>query len=484
MSGDPFDPFGQNERTIIRPQPGGRAPQPQSQPSAGARTATGEGPAAALGAAGVGPGHQPVQASTGRPIDTLRGLGANPLIVAAGPLLDLLGRLRNAMTQARFADLKQSVARAIESFDRAATDTGAYPEQLRTAKYAIAATADDIVQNLPGEDRAIWTQDPMLGRYFGERIGGTRFFEHLDQSMKNPGANYDLLELQYACLALGFEGKYRSLPQGQSELQKIRRDVYQALRHVNQGGGWALSPNWQGMDIGRKTIGRQVPFWAVAAVAALLLVGTFFGLRLALAGQTDRLASEIRSIHPEGGVEIARAKFTVPPPPPPPVPPETVDHGQLERIRMALQPEIDRELVTADYLDANFIIIRMSNELLFPSGKAEVGSDFDPLAQRIGETFTAETELLRQKGFRHGRVVALGHSDAQRLSATSRWTSNHELSKARAESVMNAILPYAPPDLLTQVEGRGPDDPVCTPAENRNCWPQNRRVELLVERTS
>jgi type VI secretion system protein ImpK len=476
MSSDPFDPFGQNERTIIRPQPGGRAPQPQPQQSGVAPFPQEEARSAAP--------RQPVQAPTGRPIDAVRTPGANPLITAAGPLLDLLGRLRNAMTQARFADLKASVARVIEGFDKAASDAGAHTEQLRSAKYAIAATADDVVQNLPGEDRAIWTQDPMLGRFFGERIGGTRFFDHLDAAMKNPGANYDLLELKYACLALGFEGKYRTLPQGQSELQKIRRDVYQALRGVNQGGGWALSPNWKGMDIGRKSIGRQIPFWAVGAVAALMLVGAFFGLRLALGGQTDRLASEIRAMHPDGAVEIARARFTAPPPPPPPQPAATIDHGQLERIRMALKPEIDRGLVTADYLDANFIIIRMSNELLFPSGKAEVGSDFDPLAKRIGETFTAETELLSQKGVEHGRVVALGHSDAQKVGATSRWKSNYELSKARAQSVMEAILPYAPPGLVTQVEGRGPDDPLCAPADDRNCWAQNRRVELLVERTS
>lgn len=473
---DPFDPFGQNERTIIRPQPGGRAPQP---PLAGRPSPAGPDMPAETGAA-----RPPIPAPTGRPIDTVRAPGANPLIVAAGPLLDLLGRLRNATTQARFADLKQSVAGAIDSFDKAAADAGAYAEQIGTAKYAIAATADDIVQNLPGEDRAIWTQDPMLGRFFGERIGGTRFFEHLDAGMKNPGANYDLLELQYACLALGFEGKYRSLPQGQSELGKIRRDVYQALRGVNHGGGWAISPNWKGMDIGRRSIGRQIPFWAVAAVAALLLVGAFFGLRFALGGQTDRLASEIRAMHPDGPVEIARARYTAPPPPPPPQPAATIDHGQLERIRMALKPEIDRDLIAADYLDANFIIIRMSNELLFPSGKAEVGADFDPLAKRIGETFAAESQLLQQKGVRHGRVVALGHSDAQRISATSRWKSNYELSKARAQSVIDAILPYAPPDLQTQVEGRGPDDPLCAPAEDRNCWPQNRRVELLVERTS
>src|SRR5699024_8639507 len=124
-----------------------------------------------------------------------------------------------------------------------------------------------------------------------------------------------------------------------------------------------------------------------------------------------------------------------------------------------------------------------SNEILFPSGKAEVGDDFDALAERIGDVFAAETELLHEQKLEHGRVVALGHSDAQPMSATARWSSNLELSEARAESVLNAVLRFSPPDLRTQVEGRGPNDPICVPAEDRDCWPQNRRVELLIERT-
>ncbi len=469
--GDPFDPFGQKDRTIIRPQPGGRPANPD--------------PAAA--AAPVAQPQQPqMQARTGSAeVTKLETPGANPLIAAAGPLLDLLGRLRNAMTQASFTDLKQSVSRSIEGFEAAATEKGAYPEQLKTAKYALAATADDIVQNLPGEDRAIWTQDPMLGRFFGERIGGTRFFDNLAEALKNPGSNYDVLELKYTCLALGFEGMHRTSPQGGNELMRIKREVYQALRGVTQGGGWNLSPNWKGMEVNRKAMGVQIPFWAVAALMAMLLVGLFFGLRTALSSESTALTTEIASIHPSQGIEIERAAFAAaPPPPPPPPPPAAVDHGQLERIQAALTNEINQGLVSAEYLDANFIIVRMSNKILFPSGKAEVSGEFrGGLAPRIGEVFVKETELLSSKGLKHGRVVALGHSDAQPLSAASRWSSNHELSKARAQSVLDAIAPSAPPDIRTQVQGRGPDDPVCRPAEDRNCWPENRRVELLIERT-
>jgi type VI secretion system protein ImpK len=476
MSGnDPFDPFGQNDRTIIRPNPGGRPEAPS--PAADAPASSHETPAQPQPAAA-----QP--APTGQPVAQVATPGANPLIVAAGPVLDLLGRLRNAMTQANFTDLKTSISSAIEGFEKGASEAGAYPEQLQTAKYALAATADDIVQNLPGEDRHVWTQDPMLGKFFGERIGGTRFFDNLTEAMKNPGANYDLLELKYACMALGFEGMHRTSAQGAGALQTIRKDVYQSLRGVTPGGGWALSPSWRGMDIGRKSIGMQIPFWAVAAIAGVALVGLFFGLRMALAGETRDLTTEIAAIHPDQPVSIVRTKFTAPPPPPPPPPPQTVDHGQLERIQAALKPEIDSGLVSAEYLDANFIIVRMSNKLLFPSGKADVSGEFKTaLALRIGEVFQQESNLLAQRGFKHGRVIALGHSDAQPLSSTSRWGSNHGLSKARAQSVLDAVKPVSPPDLRTQVEGRGPDDPICTPADDRACWPENRRVELLIERT-
>ena len=52
----------------------------------------------------------------------------------------------------------------------------------------------------------------MLSRFFGERIGGVRFFEMLNHVKLDPLINYPLLELQHACLALGFQGVHRTKP--------------------------------------------------------------------------------------------------------------------------------------------------------------------------------------------------------------------------------------------------------------------------------
>ena len=158
-------------------------------------------------------------------------VAANPLMRAAASLLLLLGRLRASLSRAGAGQLMDQVAQAIQQFEIDARAGGAPAEQVETAKYALAATADDIVQNLPSEDRHVWTQYSMLVRFFGERTGGVKFFQELDRAKQNPAVNLGLLELMHACLSLGFEGVYRAAG-GPGALQGIRRDLYETIRRA------------------------------------------------------------------------------------------------------------------------------------------------------------------------------------------------------------------------------------------------------------
>jgi type IV/VI secretion system ImpK/VasF family protein len=145
-------------------------------------------------------------------------VASSPLTRAAASLLLLLGRLRASLARAGASQLMDQVAQAIEQFEKDARAGGAPADQIEPAKYALAATADDIVQNLPSEDSRVWTQYSMLVRYFNERMGGVRFFQELDRAKQNPAVNLGLLELMHECLSLGFEGVYRATG-GQGELQ-------------------------------------------------------------------------------------------------------------------------------------------------------------------------------------------------------------------------------------------------------------------------
>src|SRR5215813_12485489 len=256
----PRSPFGiPGDRTVIRPNPGGRRPvAPPPAPGAPAAPYNpipeGQGPPqpAVPQATPYVPPAAPAnanpdewitsQAQAPQPapqvrvpevrIDELVAPNENPILRSAGPLLLLLGRLRVALARASFASLMEQVAEAIRFFERDIRSAGISEAQANSAKYIICATADDIVQNIPTDDRHVWTQYSMLSRFFGERVGGVRFFEILNHNKIDPLLNYNVLELQHACLALGFQGMYRTSEGGVANLQQIQRDLYETLRRV------------------------------------------------------------------------------------------------------------------------------------------------------------------------------------------------------------------------------------------------------------
>ena len=107
-------------------------------------------------------------------------MSTDPLMRSATSLLLMLGRLRSSLSQANAAELMDQVAQAIAAVREEARAAGAPPIRCRPPNIALAATADDIVQNYPNLDPRIWSQYSMLVRFFGERTGGVKFFDELE----------------------------------------------------------------------------------------------------------------------------------------------------------------------------------------------------------------------------------------------------------------------------------------------------------------
>src|SRR5918995_2740065 len=321
--GSPSDPFGRSERTIIRPNPAGRRVEPPAVPATPAPAPpVPPAPGADEWAARSEGAHRgPERPARGRAVilqrEELITPHPSPVMRAAAPLLLLLGRLRVALLRAPAAQLMEQVADSIKDFEREVRAAGLTPEQSQIATYVLCATADDIVQNIPGEDRHVWTQYSMLSRFFGERVGGVRFFEELDRAKADPSANYPLLELQHACLALGFQGIHRTSAGGAATLQQIQRNLYEILRRVKKANP-ELSPRWQGQALAAATVRSQIPVWAVGSGVAALLLGVYVVLRLLLGGESDAAAAALVAVHPTNEIGIQRRVFQTPPPHPPP----------------------------------------------------------------------------------------------------------------------------------------------------------------------
>ena len=497
----PVNPFGRGERTIIRPNPGGRLPQtpyppsgepPPSQSSPQPRapySPTPGSPSAPYspqpqGYAAAPSSHAPEEwISTPTPpqspqaapapgpllrVDELVAPNANPIMRAAGPLLQLLGRLRVALMRASFASLMEQVADAVKFFETDIRSAGISEQQANTAKYILCATADDIVQHIPTEDRHVWTQYSMLSRFFGERIGGVRFFEILDHLKTDPLVNYPVLELQHACLALGFQGMHRTTAGGLANLQLIQRNLYETLRRVRPKVMSDLSPNWRGQALANRRQRIRVPVWMVAAIAAALLTGVYFTLRELLSSRAENAAEVAMALHPSGAIELKRRVIAPPPPPPPPPPVDRIT--QLQRIRNALALEKTACAMTADQTPS-FIVIRVCDLVLFASGQANVLDAFKPVAARVAATLDKEP----------GRIRIVGHTDSSPMKSV-RFPSNFELSVERAKAVAAVLKTGLADPSRVEIAGKGPDEPIApnTTPEGRA---KNRRVEIFIERS-
>ena len=390
------------------------------------------------------------------------GASSNPLLAEAANLLILFGRLRTGLVEMDAGPLMEYVTREIEAFERNAISKGIDPHEAQVAKYALCGTADDIVQNLPGADRSVWIQYSMVARFFHKRDSGVGFFQEAEKAMQAPAQRYYLLELMLVCLSLGFEGQYRTMPNGLAELARIRRAIYETLRRIAPRPDEDISVSWQPVLLGRKRRFWNIPVWAIFTMSALVLVGFFATLSTIINRDGATVANHLFLMHPtDQKIALGRSA---------PVQAFVANSTQLERIKQALSPEISDNLVEVG-LKGEYIYVRVGNLLLFPSGNADVRKDFEPLAKRIAETLEKET----------GPVKILGYTDSLQPSGRGRYKTNLQLSVARAEAVAEMLKRLISDPARISVEGRGAADPIGD-NKTREGRALNRRVEILIAR--
>ncbi|CCV06216.1 conserved hypothetical protein [Mesorhizobium metallidurans STM 2683] len=401
-------------------------------------------------------------------VDSVRYSAANPILAAAAPLLMLFGQLRLLSVERQAEPLAEHIADTIEKFDRTIEKSGVPEEDARIAKFALCETADDLIGNLPWPKSDDWAQHSMLLRFFHVEPTGTGFFEALNKVLATPEAHYDLLELLYACLSLGFEGQYRGLTREDTNLERIRRDVYETLRYFRARTDEEVSPHWQGMAATMAKSSARLPLWVVAAATSALLTAAFFALRVFITNEGDAVAGELLALNPSTPVTIERASVAPLAGPVKVAPPVTATATQIDRVRTVLAKDVARGGLTVG-TQGMFIVVEINNILLFQSGRAEIKPEFGPIAADIAAALEPEP----------GPIRIVGHTDNVKPRKSSAFKSNFDLSVARAKAVEAMMAPqFSKPSRIT-VEGKGEDEPIADNAtpEGRA---QNRRVDMMI----
>jgi type IV/VI secretion system ImpK/VasF family protein len=172
--------------------------------------------------------------------------GLNPLVEAANPLLAAVPQIRHALRHPDPGVLRARLRKELDAFERAAQAAGVTEDRRFVARYALCAVLDDAAAATPwGQD---WIAKGLVSELHGDAAGTDKFFALLEPMLAQPDAYADLLEFFYACLALGYEGRYRGGEGGRLALAQIRTRLLGIIAARRPPGG-ELSPRWHGAQV-------------------------------------------------------------------------------------------------------------------------------------------------------------------------------------------------------------------------------------------
>jgi type VI secretion system protein ImpK len=421
---DPFAEFD-GQRTFIRPDPGGRAGTPRSselsrEPSTTAATEV------------------PVPAH-----------GLNALVALANPLLLLTPQLRATRQVADVVALRNQLAQGIRDFSARAASAGVAAERVMAARYVLCTMIDEAAADTPWGGSGLWAQHSLLAMFHNEVFGGEKVFQLMARLAQQPDANRDLLELIYAALVLGFEGRYRVIENGPAQLAAVRDRLAQILKQQRGDHPAALAQHWQGHSVQRRAALSWLPLAATAALAALVLVAVHLGFSYSLGERSDPVYSQIQSLRLAPPVQVV------------------AQPAQKPRLAQFLEADIKAGLVAVrDEVDRSVVTVR--GDGLFEAGSATLVPQREALMKRIAEALSNVP----------GSVLVTGHTDNQAIRS-ARFPSNFHLSEERARSVAQLLAANKVDAERLSTAGRADSEPVAGNDTPANCA-KNRRVEITL----
>lgn len=375
--------------------------------------------------------------------------GINPIMAVANPILNMIYQVRTLVHNPDPAQLRNYLIEEIKKFEVRAKAESISPEHISAARYCLCTVIDETAAQTPWGGGGVWPRHSLLVTFHNETWGGEKFFQILAKVSQTPALHRDLIELMFFCISLGFEGRYKVVPNGQSQLELLRRRLAEIIADVKGEKVKALSLNWMGIVKPRTAIWTLLPVWVSGLFCVIASVTLFVYFALKLSVYSDSAFAQVIAL-PIPEVVVA--------------PIGQVVQGQLSQM---LKEEIDKHLVTVDEA-SGVAIVTLMGDGLFESGSVTINSNYLTVIKKIGAAV---------QHYGKGAVVS-GHTDNVPIR-TARFPSNWHLSLDRARSVATYLESTLTSNRTIEVQGLGDAEPLAAnrTAEGRSL---NRRVEVKI----
>jgi len=226
----------------------------------------------------------------------LRGNSLNRIVDASQPLLALLARIPDVRNFDSIDHLHHDISAEIESIELELHREGYDRATILAHRYCLCTAVDEAVMCSPWGQDSDWSERSLLAQYHSETWGGEKFFIVLARLMRDPERYIELIEFLYLLLCLGFEGKYRVMHNGRSQLETVIREVHDAIRKERGDPPEVLTSFRDKVIRKAHIIRRQTPVSLIWILFAILCIGTFAAFYISLGRYTDQVIQQLQNI--------------------------------------------------------------------------------------------------------------------------------------------------------------------------------------------
>lgn len=376
----------------------------------------------------------------------------NPLLEAARPLLHTLADMPAQLTLSQIENLRELLIREVQIFQTLCDRVNLRREHTLAVRYCLCTALDEAANKTEWGRSYAWAQKGLLITFHSETGGGEKVFLLIGRLSANPQEHFQVLEVIYHILGLGFEGRYSIRPDGRKQLDTIRQQLLVLLSTQRDAVAQQLSPHWQTEETAKLRLLRTVPLWVTGGAMILLLTFGYGWYNWHLERTLGVFEKQIEAI----GVLPA-----------PPLP-DVANHHL--RLKMLLQNEIRQQLVKVEESKQGSKV-SFSGDAMFIAGQKNLNPEVLPVIDKVA------AEIKRVGGI----VTVIGHTDSQPIH-TAEFPSNQVLSEKRAKEVAAILAEKINNGTTISTIGKGDSEPL---AENKT--PQgralNRRVDIQVMET-
>ncbi|MCL2430392.1 MAG: type VI secretion system protein TssL, long form [Alphaproteobacteria bacterium] len=374
----------------------------------------------------------------------------NPLLEAAQPLLRALCELPEDLSAEQMDTLHALLEQEVRNFQSICSSAQIRHEHMVAASYALCTAIDEAALRRhwgggSGGEAGAWAMQGLAHEFHDDIEGGDKVFQLIGRLAAAPQEHTDLLDLLYFILSLGFEGRFRGMPQGRQQLDTIRHRLHEMVMTARGEVPRELSPHWRGESAGKFRFLRLLPVWVTASVLALALLGQFTWYKYQLLHQSAEVEANIRAI---GALRPSPTRVL--------------------RLKELLAQEIERGTVSVEEDDAHSAVSFKGDDMFVPA-QAQVNPKILPLVAKVAGEINAVS----------GAVSIVGHSDSLPIRRTPQFPNNQILSEKRAAAVAEVLKSNGMPAERLTVEGKGDTQPLASNATAAG-RARNRRVDIVV----